>query len=256
MDGDTPYENLKCSICLEYARKAVDCTKCENIFCQQCVRDVKTCPLCVQPVSFKESIFARKLISSISIECPNKCNESIKMGVLDEHLSTHCPNKVYKCNQCAFLSYKVQFVQHILEQHKDNLIQTFEAGDKLESGLDLWKVRKNGKGIETKRGKTGRFYCGGQSDIRCNSCDGRCGPTNGCQCTDCTAIDIEFYGLKRNQMLNHDGVICELSNGLFNCNTKFSSDWKYCNPNHCCDACRTVSQFVSTYKTALKNHFD
>ena len=31
----------------------------------------------------------------------------------------------------------------------------------------------------------GRLYCGRQGLYSCRSCDGQCGPENGCQCPDC-----------------------------------------------------------------------
>ncbi len=44
----------------------------------------------------------------------------------------------------------------------------------------------------------GNFYCGKIPDennkYKCNTCDGRCGPTNGCNCFSCKILD-EKYGI-------------------------------------------------------------
>ena len=34
--------------------------------------------------------------------------------------------------------------------------------------------------VRPKIGENGKYYCGKRSDIECPSCDGFCGPTNGC----------------------------------------------------------------------------
>jgi hypothetical protein len=70
-----------------------------------------------------------------------------------------------------------------------------------------------------------RSYCGrrvGQDGYHqpCGSCDGRCGPTNGCQCKSCYDLDMEtqhratMMGFDKKfdaEFFNRDGAICHLS---------------------------------------------
>eukprot|EP00911_Craspedida_sp_UC1_P002972 UC1_evm1s2170 len=51
-------------------------------------------------------------------------------------------------------------------------------------------MRRNDRGRMAQRSQeTGRFYCGGAAICFCGGCDGRCGPTNGCNCSSCQKLD-------------------------------------------------------------------
>lgn len=39
-------------------------------------------------------------------------------------------------------------------------------------------------------GETGKYYCGLRL-LSCTCCNGYCGPTDGCNCTACQALDLE-----------------------------------------------------------------
>src|SRR5690606_31815952 len=88
-------------------------------------------------------------------------------------------------------------------------------------------------------------YCGEKSDIRCTGCDGNCGPTNGCQCSNCMKLDIEFYKLPPGFTLNHEGNYCQLIDNKFYCGVRIGNQI-YCTFEHqMCSACnRTTSQKI------------
>jgi hypothetical protein len=50
----------------------------------------------------------------------------------------------------------------------------------------------NAEGRAVVRGEGGLHYCGARAGYynACKTCDGRCGPTNGCACAACHALDV------------------------------------------------------------------
>jgi hypothetical protein len=124
-------EKLKCSICFEFINNPMECQHCNNIFCFSCVmlHDRKcrfsNCPLCRSQAKFEKSVFALRLINSISIECPNKCGENTTKGDLDKHLAG-CKNKMICCVLCNKEHVKTDFLQHLITFHEDNLILKYD----------------------------------------------------------------------------------------------------------------------------------
>jgi len=48
----------------------------------------------------------------------------------------------------------------------------------------------NQAGSKVWKGKSGNYYCGRKGLYNClKTCDGQCGPTNGCNCPDCRKLD-------------------------------------------------------------------
>lgn len=94
-----------------------------------------------------------------------------------------------------------------------------------------------------------KFYCGatvGQNDYHapCLECDGRCGPTNGCQCTSCYALEAFFKReSERNKIYNKDGAPTSISFDHYHTNKfrhycgRFVGQHGYSSTtrNNCCD---------------------
>jgi hypothetical protein len=258
-------ETLQCAVCIEYAREAVECDKCGNIFCENCVKGI-TCPLCRNSTQYRPSTFARKLINNIATICTNGCQAKVTIGTLGKHFDV-CPNRLLECNQasCDFKGKQEDFIQHITSQHQHILAKYFDKKAKTEvtekyPKLDIFSAKINSAGNSAYRGDTGRFFCGKKSDVRCNGCDGNCGPNNGCNCSACLRLDIEFYKLGMNQLLNHDGAMCEVINGTFYCGRKFGVfNNSVCAPTSnggLCDACKRDKSLLLTYKKLLPDHFN
>ncbi|EDQ87112.1 uncharacterized protein MONBRDRAFT_33522 [Monosiga brevicollis MX1] len=67
-----------------------------------------------------------------------------------------------------------------VRQHEDPLILQRRPDGSLLNPANSW----------VKRGNTGKFYCGRPlKQCACGSCDGRCGPNNGCNCRSCQTVD-------------------------------------------------------------------
>lgn len=84
-----------------------------------------------------------------------------------------------------------------------NLGEPLQGGNKLEITLDgeTIQVSCNNSSphsqFDERRRSHYRFYCSrrmGSNDYhnRCPSCDGRCGPGNGCQCTSCYQMEHAY----------------------------------------------------------------
>lgn len=61
---------------------------------------------------------------------------------------------------------------------------------------------------EAREGPNGKFYCGKELDgPKCSCCNGFCGPTNGCNCSNCMKLDVSSKDLPKGTLLNSDGGI-------------------------------------------------
>ena len=68
------------------------------------------------------------------------------------------------------------------------------AGDEASKGGS-----RGGNGGWTRRSPSEVWYCGQRrNQCKCGSCDGRCGPANGCPCDDCFVL-MEARGAKVNR---------------------------------------------------------
>lgn len=82
-----------------------------------------------------------------------------------------------------------------------------------------------------RRNGTGHIYCGKEKDqCKCGSCDGRCGPTNGCPCDSCEQLIKEVFSLVKCPQ-GHNFTI---KRGPFTCNScnfRYQRGWflkQYC----------------------------
>jgi hypothetical protein len=86
VDINNTSDFLTCCICLEIAKKAVECVNCNNIMCEECVNGLKKqeCPSCrKEKFKVKPSILARRMIGTIPCDCPNSCGEKSTLGNIE-----------------------------------------------------------------------------------------------------------------------------------------------------------------------------
>ncbi|CAF4709840.1 unnamed protein product [Rotaria sp. Silwood1] len=110
----------------------------------------------------------------------------------------------------------------------------------------------NSRGRYARLGSTGKFYCGGTLDgSQCNCCNGKCGPTNGCNCSSCMLLDVQKRVLPRGWLVNSDGAPARCSSQLpttFYCGRRVMPDDGtsdgYCGPTNGpqCTACQRLNQ--------------
>ena len=131
MESSQVQDFLQCIICLEIAKKAMECEQCNNLMCEECITILKKreCPSCRKfNFAVKPSVLARRMIGSMPAECPNACGENSTVGNLDDHLKK-CANRVYLCTggkgffdsvneECKFEGKKEEFLKHLIEKHE------------------------------------------------------------------------------------------------------------------------------------------
>lgn len=109
---------------------------------------------------------------------------------------------------------------------------------------------------QARLGKSGKYYCTGFLDDKCNCCSGKCGPDDGCNCSGCMKLDVEARGLPRKYLVNREGFTARRGNtDKFYCGRKciigipFCDG--YCGPENgpSCPSCQTLDdQSKSRYK--------
>ncbi|CAF4163891.1 unnamed protein product [Rotaria sordida] len=141
--------------------------------------------------------------------------------------------------------YKTLFLVNVDSSATSTNDSTIEFDDRLERAL-------NNRGQYARLGSTGKFYCGGALDgLQCSCCNGKCGPTSGCNCSSCMLLDVQKRALSRGWLVNRDGASARCSRQetrTFYCGRKVmpndgTSDG-YCGPTNGpqCTACQKLNQ--------------
>lgn len=122
----------------------------------------------------------------------------------------------------------------------------------------------NAANRRARLGSNGKFYCSGRLDgARCLCCDGRCGPSNGCNCSSCMMLDVQKQKLPRGWLVNREGGSARFSSktpGVFYCGRMVMRDNPttdgYCGPDDGaqCTAClRLNEQYLDRYRRVWAN---
>lgn len=86
---------VTCPICCGVIFNPYQCTKCENIFCKDCIENwqkkSEICPFKCEKSKYKESKLAQRILNIIKIKCKNGCNEEISYGDIVTHYDEKCP---------------------------------------------------------------------------------------------------------------------------------------------------------------------
>ena len=103
----TVNQEFECPICLHLLLNPKFCSKCEQMFCSDCISNClqkkNSCPLCRGV--FSESKIPRQLINllnNVMILCPNNCRTKLCYSDLSDHL-TRCQFTLFttKCKSCS-----------------------------------------------------------------------------------------------------------------------------------------------------------
>ncbi|XP_012555633.1 uncharacterized protein LOC101236893 [Hydra vulgaris] len=270
------FENdLTCSICLDIADNAVETKCCNHIFCENCVKFLSFCPLCwALPFSFNNSFLARRLIGNLTKKCPNEgCGKDVPRSEFSKH-ELLCEFSIFKCYipTCNFKSTKNDLMNHLLTCHSNSVIKILEeyystnssnqinVYEEPNNSHNFISTKINSRGRQARLGATGKYYCLGGLDptLNCKCCNGVCGPTSGCNCTSCMALDIRTRKLPYGWYVNKEGFPCiKGEGGIFYCGRKmdlFFSDG-YCGPYNGpnCLSCQIIGSEESAYQEALLN---
>jgi hypothetical protein len=241
---DLANDFLNCCLCLEMAIDAVECLKCHTIMCEPCTKTLKKqeCPHCREDLQLAPNQLARRMIGTLPVECAD-CGYKTSRGELNSHLK-NCPKRQYECELCVpFSGYKADFIKHVLENHKKELIKDAlnpkkpEEDEEAKMDVDeplqnTWYLPHGAISIDSasfktdsnrdaKLGATGKFYCGGQLTYPCMCCDVACGMDNGCNCVYCMKLDLMSRRLPFEYLVNREGYASRKGkNGNYYCGRK------------------------------------
>lgn len=204
--------SLQCPICLDVCNEAVECSKCGNIFCDLCIKKSKSekCSVCRQESRFFISICIRRIIND----------------------------------------YKIKYVPGYVQKF-DNFNQSLINSIDISSGFNhsIEKQINLSTNKVSRLGKSGKYYCGQKLHGFCRCCNGFCGPTNGCNCSECMMLDIKNRSLPKGWLVNKEGFSARRSQiGFFYCGRKCMTGFArcdgYCGPTNGpnCSSCKELDQ--------------
>ncbi len=123
-----PGEEILCPICMDPPENAVECVECHNFFCEKCVKQQNSCPLCkAQPLKIQINVALRRLVERMRVPC-EFCNTPNPKGEVQTH-KKNCPKRPRTCSigNCQFSSNnEAQAISHFTASHKDFIWDHFE----------------------------------------------------------------------------------------------------------------------------------
>ena len=218
-----------CHVCLELAIETCSCNNCGAIIlCKPCMLKLQSnvkseCPICRQPATnLGVNMALKRIVSNLTITCSLGCGVKHTVAETPSHKKA-CPNRETKCNSCQVTTKHRDFAKHCFECHEDMIRNIFDESK--HASLDkVWETATrdqimsivNLNDVDATLGTTGKYYCGQNVDGCKVCCDGRCGPSNGCNCRACMIVDVTQRMLKPGFLVNGEGRNCRVSkaNGL------------------------------------------
>ncbi len=87
-------DEVTCSICMDIKIDPVMCSKCQNSFCDKCIKEWKKksaqCPMkCDSPSYFKSRV-TKNLVYKLKFKCKNGCDKIIPFENVIQHNEIEC----------------------------------------------------------------------------------------------------------------------------------------------------------------------
>ena len=127
--------NVICSICTGIIVSPIQCTNCENTFCETCIEEWSNkpgneCPFRCKNPKYKSSRTINNILSNLTFKCQNGCNEIIPYSELEKHYNDKCP----KLN----VDYKSKYIEY--KNKYDILLKKY---NELEKQFNEYKSNKD-----------------------------------------------------------------------------------------------------------------
>ena len=98
---DDVYKALKeeviCPICEGLMIIPIECSNCQNIYCQKCIEQWKTkgggCPNHCANFEFRKVIEKKRMISKLKFRCIKGCGAEVLFNNIEKHYNSECIKK-------------------------------------------------------------------------------------------------------------------------------------------------------------------
>jgi hypothetical protein len=124
--------NFTCPDCKKFLKELLECDNCHKLYCKNCAeerkKNNKKCVFCNNPFNCSPNIGIQRLISNgdIKPKCPYCEKEFANGDEFDAH-QPNCEAEHYECRECRQeFKNKNSFWEHLIQEHKDVLIQEME----------------------------------------------------------------------------------------------------------------------------------
>lgn len=144
-------------------------------------------------------------------------------------------------------------VQHSTQELPPKLRMVQRLLPNISFKFDPLLQKENRAGRMARRGTTGNYYCRAQLGLRGCSCDGYCGPNNGCSCVDCMRLTLEAQNIyAKNILVNTEARLVKIEGKrVLGCFYQHSRDLQCIQPNLCSE-CRHLAQVVDRYESLME----
>ena len=183
----------------------------------------------------------------------------MSVGELENHL-IKCNESTMKCSICLQNLKKSQYIANL----SSNQLKYFNERAKIINEFlinpteKIENVYKKDNPFLLKHlsldnsnawlGNTGKFYCRGYMTSECDCCSSECGPKDGCNCTSCMELDIQFRNLPKGWLVNRAGYASKRSptDGKYFCGRRVNPDSVFfiCKSTDQCSYCERLNKQI------------
>lgn len=145
-------EIFKCLKCKNYPDKPIESLCCGKIYCRTCSDKNKflNCELCGLVLKFRESIFARELMSKTEESCRH-CNVKYSILKSKDHYFD-CKEGNFNCTvkNCIFEGKRHDLINHIKKDHYKEILIIMENYSEVKSEIEIYSNSTMLKNIKPK----------------------------------------------------------------------------------------------------------
>lgn len=145
-------EIFKCLKCKNYPDKPIESLCCGKIYCRTCSDKNKflNCELCGLVLKFRESIFARELMSKTEESCRH-CNVKYSILKSKDHYFD-CKEGNFNCTvkNCIFEGKRHDLINHIKKEHYKEILIIMENYSEVKSEIEIYSNSTMLKNIKPK----------------------------------------------------------------------------------------------------------
>jgi len=123
MNEDQIDDELKCMICTEPFQSPVNCIKCGQTFCQQCIdqwnKQQLSCPSCRENGYLFVPVMTRIVLNQLNrllVQCSLCQQTNIERSHFSHHISLICPKQILICmNKCRWTGCREDLEKHLIK---------------------------------------------------------------------------------------------------------------------------------------------